>query len=158
MVPTPAGSFQERPLLDRAGNQRIMFMQLDGDLFFGAADELQDRLSAVSRTGIRVFVLRLKRTHSLDATVLHVLEQFARNLQDSGRHLVLCGMRPEMMRVFCSWGLVELLGEDNVFAASTTAVFASARAALARARQLIGDSVDTEGLDIDDDEVNMYEI
>lgn len=154
MVPTPAGNFQERPLLDRAGQERIIFMQLDGDLFFGAADELQDRLSAVSRTGMRVFVLRLKRTHSLDATVLHVLEQFARNLRDSGRYLVLCGVRPEMMAVFRSWGLIEILGENNVFPASTTGVFASARAALARARDLIGNSVDTEGIDMDDEEAD----
>jgi sulfate permease, SulP family len=158
MVPTPAGNFMERPLLDRAGNQRILFMQLDGDLFFGAADELQDRLSAVAQTGMRVFVLRLKRTHSLDATVLHVLEQFAKTLRDSGRYLVLCGVRPELIQVLRAWGLIALLGENNVFEASTDGVFASARAALARARHLIGGSVDIEGLDIDDGGEIMYDI
>ncbi|WP_428938808.1 SulP family inorganic anion transporter [Fontivita pretiosa] len=158
-APGSSGTFLERPLPDRFdGQQKVVFLQLEGDLFFAVADELQDHLTALALTrSVRVVILRLKRTHSIDATVLHVLERFVRDMRDQGRHVVLCGVRPELMRTLRAYGLIDLLGSDNVFEAGP-GVFTSARRAVARARQLGAGSFDISGVDLEDSEEWAYTI
>ena len=158
MLQPPGGPFIECPLHDRAGEKPVVFLQVEGELFFGLADELQDRLAQLFNSPARVVVFRLKRTHSIDTTVLHVLERFVRQMQSRNRHVVLCGLRPELMRVVKAYGLLDLLGRENVFKTGG-GVFASAKQALARARELVGRSIDTESLDVElEKEAVTYEI
>ncbi|MFP4144774.1 MAG: SulP family inorganic anion transporter, partial [Phycisphaeraceae bacterium] len=137
MVRSPHGPFLERPLRRRAGEDKVIFLQVEGDLFFGLADELQDRLTDVAHSDAEVVIIRLKRTHSIDATVLSVLEQFVDQMLDKGGHVLLCGIRPHIHRRLQRFGLVDRLGEENVFSASTGG-FASAKQALDQARKLAG--------------------
>lgn len=154
-----AGSpFIERPVHDRLGQKQVMFLQIEGDLFFGLADELQDRLDQLSAGEVRVVILRLKRTHSIDSTVLRVFEDFARRMRERDRFLVLCGVRPELMQPLRSFGLEDVIGRDNIFPAGL-GVFTSAKQALQRARILVGSSIDIAGMDFDEDgEVWTYHI
>jgi len=154
MVPTPAGPFLERPLGARSGDKAVVFLQMEGDLFFALADELDDRLTALTYSPVRVVILRLKRTHSIDATVLGVLERFARQMQQRGKHVVFCGIRPDLMHRLERFGLVAVIGPDNVFETSY-GIFTSAKAALHRAKQLIHESIDEEGLP-DEDETDNW--
>ena len=150
MVQSTQGPFIERPLRTRSRQRDVVFIQLEGDLFFGLADELRDKLSELSASGVRVVILRLKRTHSIDATVLSVLEAFTHQMHARQAHVILCGIKPELMQCLEGYGVVRQLGQDNVFATGF-GVFASAKQALKRARQLIGESIDIEGFDVDDD-------
>ncbi|MFA7237736.1 MAG: SulP family inorganic anion transporter [Phycisphaeraceae bacterium] len=146
LVHQPGGIYIERPLRDRAGSASVvLFLQLEGDLFFGVADELQERLMQVVLSPVRVMVIRLKRTHSVDSTVLAVIEDVTRKMQARGGHIVLCGVKSELMDVFHRGGLTKLIGVDNVFP-TQFGVFASAKAALRRARELAGCSIDDDAL------------
>ncbi|MFW6060536.1 MAG: SulP family inorganic anion transporter [Phycisphaeraceae bacterium] len=159
MVRSPGGPFVERPLRARTGDKNVIFLQAEGDLFFGVADELQDRLSQIAYSGVHVVILRLKRTHSIDATVFSVLEQFAGEMQARDGHVVLCGIREELYQRMESFGLVDKIGRENVFQ-TRYGVFASAKAALQRARQLVGSSIDLDQdlVDENDTEGWAYEI
>ena len=157
---TPGGQFMERELTDRFGGAQVMFLQVEGDLFFGVADELRDRLSHLSRegSGVKVVVFRLRRTHSIDSTALYVLEQFTRDMHERGGHVILCGVRPELTPVIRNFGLVNLIGQENFFETGL-GVFASARAALERAKQLAGVSIDIKSLSDDlEGEALTYDI
>src|SRR5205085_10434628 len=85
--------FIETPIHDHSGHKRVIFLQLEGELFFGVADELQDRLTALAHSGVRVAIIRLKRAHSIDATVLHVMEKFAQEMHEHDGHVILCGVK-----------------------------------------------------------------
>lgn len=151
----PGGIYIERPLRDRGGSTPlVLFLQLEGDLFFGVADELQERLMQLVRSPVRVVVIRLKRTHSVDSTVMATLEDVTRKMQARGGYLVLCGVKPELMDVFKRYGLMELIGKDNVFPAQF-GVFASAKAALRRARELVGCSIDDDAI-LQDEETERW--
>lgn len=146
---TEAGAMREQPVesdLEHEGDLReVVFLSLEGDLFFGVADELQDRLAEIANSDVRVAILRLKRTHMIDATVLGVLENFAGIMTERGKHVVLCGVRPELMERIEGFGLADKIGRDNIFQ-TRGGVFASARAAQDRARQLLGYSIDAAPL------------
>jgi len=137
MRSTSGGAYEEQPLRDGFGRERVLFLQIEGGLFFGLADELRDRLARVVGSGVQVVVLRLKRTHMVDATILLALEEFVRGMRRQGRSVVLCGIQPELLAMLERFGLVELIGKENVFE-SSPGVFSSARRALARAEEIVG--------------------
>jgi sulfate permease, SulP family len=149
VVHSSGGPFIERPLKDRHGEQPVVFLQVEGDLFFGVADELQDRFADLLKDSPRVVILRLKRTHYIDTTVLGVFEQFARRMSALDRHVILCGLRPDLKQKLDSYGLVKTIGEHNVFETGF-GIFGSAKRAFGRARDLLGSSFDAAGLDMED--------
>jgi SulP family sulfate permease len=157
MVQSASGPFHERPLHDHTGVQRVMFLSVEGDLYFGVADELQDQLTALTHSGMRIVILRLKRTHSIDATVLKVLEQFALDLKSRGGHVILCGVRRELLDVIEAYGLLKIIGKENAFE-TAEGVFTSAKQALQRARELVGGDVELTGLEEHELEEVSYEI
>src|SRR6185436_7167775 len=100
--------------------------------------------------------------HSIDSTVLGVLERFTRQSRAEGGHVILCGLHPELMRVLGAYGLLDMIGRDNVFETGG-GVFTSARRALDRAAQLVGHSIDVSNVEPDEDEDDapeapMYQI
>jgi SulP family sulfate permease len=158
MVESGKGRFLEVPLHDRSGQKQVIFLQIEGELFFGVADELAERLGALAQSNARVVIFRLRRTHSIDSTVLQVMQRFVRQIQSRGGHVILCGLKTELLQPLRAFGLVDLIGADNVFA-QREGVFGAARAALERARRLVGSSIDTVPVEDElDEEPAMYEI
>jgi len=139
MVPTPSGAFVERDLSELSGADDVLLLQLEGDLFFGVADELADRLTGLVEAPVKAVVVRLKRTHVIDATVMTVLERFIHDMHERGGHVVLCGLQPRMLAALTGFGLVEQLGADKVFE-TRQGIFESTTRALARANALIGNA------------------
>jgi SulP family sulfate permease len=133
--------FVERPLLAGSSDRPVVFLQLQGDLFFGQADQLAEQLTDLTHQGVQAVVIRLKRTLSIDSTVLAVLDLFARSMRLGGGHLILCGVLPDVARSLRAYGIVDRIGEDCLFEA-TPGVFASAQRALARARELTHQDLD----------------
>ncbi len=130
----------ERPVRENVASRAVMFLQLEGNLFFATADELEERFNRLSASETKIVILRLKRTHMVDATVMGVFEQFARHMQAKGGQLLLCGVRRRMFERMDEFGLVDAIGRNNVFETSD-GVFASARAAFDRAEVLMGRGV-----------------
>ena len=64
--------------------------------------------------------------------------------------MIFCGLRPELLSALNCFGLTDLIGRDNLFE-TRDGVFGSAKAALNRARQLLGRSIDMHGLDLAND-------
>lgn len=149
VVHPSGGPFIERPLKDRHGDQPVVFLQLEGDLFFGVADELQDRFASLLNDGPRVVILRLKRTHYIDTTVLSVFDQFAREMAAHNRHVILCGLQGELKQKLKAFGLIDVIGEHNIFETGF-GVFGSAKMAFRRAKELLGSSFDAAGIDLTD--------
>ena len=63
----------------------------------------------------RVLVLRVKRARNPDAVGTHLIDGFVRRLHARGVHVILCGVREDLHRVFIRTGLVNLIHRDHVF-------------------------------------------
>lgn len=145
LVQERGGPLLERPLRDRSGREKAMFLQIEGNLFFANADELDDQLASLTQSQVQVVILRLKRTHNVDATVMTVLERFVDRMHDKGGHVLLCGVKQELHDRLQAYGLVDRIGEENVFL-SQTGIFTSAKQAVRRGREIVGSSIDEEDL------------
>jgi SulP family sulfate permease len=124
---------------------RIRLYNLEGEFFFGAAPELAEHLESIAETaksGIRVVVLRMKRARNADAVCARVLDQFIARMHQQKVDVLLCGLRPDLMSVINSSGLLRQLGRDRVFVfEESEAVWSSTLDAVRFAYELIGNDV-----------------
>jgi sulfate permease, SulP family len=99
----PDGVVRDRLPADPPANSFILY-DLEGELFFGAAPELDRCLAAIREqakaAGLSHVVLRLKRVRNPDVVCLERLEHFLRASQQSGITVLLAGVRPDLLEAF----------------------------------------------------------
>ena len=156
VVQGTGGIFVERPIEEvDSPRPRLVFLQVMGDLFFGVAHELEDRLMTIEKQGAQVIILRLKHCHFIDTTALNILERVIEGIHLRGGEVIFCGVHPRVYESLELFGMVKLLGDDKVIPASTGG-FESAKRAIRRGRQLLGYSPSAQ-LPLADD-VGQYAI
>lgn len=77
----------------------VEIFDVQGPFFFGAVEQFKDRVFRTIRADIKYVLLRLRLVPALDASGLHVLEDFQRYCHDRGITLLLCGVQPQPMKV-----------------------------------------------------------
>jgi SulP family sulfate permease len=132
-----AGHWTERPLDGETGRWPITVLQIEGDLFFGVAEELLERLEAVASRGARAIVIRLRGTHAVDGAAAAALARFALGFRARGGLLLLCGLRPELRASIEGSGLGGVLGEEAIYDQAERP-FAALESALQMARAHVG--------------------
>lgn len=120
----------------------IKVLHVQGNLFFGAANELRDAIDdAMQDSGAKVLVLRLKRTQGMDLTTASVLLAAARGMERRGQHLLLVGVLPRAMELLVRTGIADELGHEGLFP-SQSGWFAAMDQGLRRAVELAETPVD----------------
>ncbi len=116
---------------------QISIIHVEGELFFGAADLFQNEVRRQAEDeNIRVFILRMKNARHLDASTVMALDALLDYLRQTQRYLVISGCNPDVVRVLRNSGLLERLGEENIFPVEPNPTL-STRRALLRARELL---------------------
>jgi sulfate permease, SulP family len=97
----------------------MMLYDLEGELFFGAAPELDRCFEHLRRRAeeedIRFIVLRLKRTRNPDMVPLERFDHFLHDMKASGVTVLLCGVRPAFAKAMANLRFHEWLPADRVF-------------------------------------------
>jgi sulfate permease, SulP family len=142
MVEDGRGGLLEEPL-DESSSEEIVAIDLQGELFFAAADVLEARLVAILEGGTRFMVLRLAQSYNLDYTCTEVLANIAKIARSLDGCLILSGVRPGTYGTLERAGLLAVIGAENVFPIESEVLGSTVRA-LRRARSL-RDERDLEG-------------
>jgi sulfate permease, SulP family len=125
--------------------ERIRLYSLEGELFFGAAPELEQHLETIAvdaEASARVVVLRVKRARNPDAVCMSLIDRFIDRMQAAEVTVLFCGVRPDLMKVIETSGLARRLGLDRVFVFQETGEFwTSTLEAVRFAYEIIGDDV-----------------
>jgi len=127
--------FEEVPF-NRAAPEPVAIINLEGDLHFAAAEDLDYELLQALKPETRVVVLRMKRLRAVGSSAMAMLDHFHALLNARGIHLVVCGIEEEMSKVLTGSGLRKLIGEQNIFYADNR-IFQSTELALARAMGIV---------------------
>ena len=91
----------------------VAIFRIHGPFLFGASDKLsvvEDLLDDLPQ----IVVIRLRNMTAIDATGLHALENLADRLHQSGRQLILCGMRDQPARLMHQAKFHEHIGAENI--------------------------------------------
>ncbi|MUM19061.1 SulP family inorganic anion transporter [Mycobacterium sp. CBMA271] len=97
----------------------VVIYDLEGELFFGAAPELDHYLETLEARirdeNLKVVVLRLKRVRHPDVVCIERLEHFIRGQQGRGVTVLLAGVRPDSLALLQNVGFTHWLSADQVF-------------------------------------------
>ena len=116
---------------------RVAIVHLDGDLYFGSASDLQDKLRLVrEHTDATAYVLRLKHVNVVDISAFEVVESFVEQARACGKVVLFCGVSAPMARFLRKTGLTACVGEANVLPAEDT-LYASTNKAYEQAVRLV---------------------
>ncbi|HLN30327.1 MAG TPA: SulP family inorganic anion transporter [Gemmataceae bacterium] len=136
---TGDGQVRERAPSDlRCG--RMLLYDLEGELSFGAAPELEAHLASIeqrAKENIRVVVLFLKRARNPDAVCLNLLADFQRRLQARKVTLILCGVRADLAKALHNTRLDAEIGEQYIIP-ETGGTGMSTQYAVLRAYRILG--------------------
>jgi SulP family sulfate permease len=119
LVVDDEGVVRERSLDDPPCSAFILF-DLEGELFFGAAPELERNLAALTQRAqaerIEHLVLRVKRVRDPDVVCLEQFEHFLKHTEALGITVLLAGVRPDLLEAFKRLRFDQWLPEERIFA------------------------------------------
>lgn len=93
---------EEQPARSRYLRQvpdNVEIFDVQGPFFFGAVEQFKDMVFKTLEHDIDYVLLRLRLVPALDATGMHVLEDFLDHCRHHGITLLLCGVQPQPMDV-----------------------------------------------------------
>ena len=143
LVVSPERVVRGRLPTDPPCTATILF-DLEGEFFFGAAPELDRHLDELRRRafvdGIRVIVLRLKRTRNPDAVCLERIEHFLHEAEAVGITVLLAGVRPEFLAAINRLGFPAWYPADHVFPEAGDDPDSATLQAVRRAYEIAGEA------------------
>jgi len=107
-------SGEERPINKFAVPAGVEVYEVDGPLFFGAANQL-DEVERAIREKPKVRILRLRDVPIIDSTGMHALKSFCHRCKSSNIPLIITGLHVQPLNEMVKNNLYELVGEENVF-------------------------------------------
>ena len=120
IVPTADGGFEEQAAPVRLSSDEVTALHAHGNAFFAAIARFEALLPAVEGTSNAVVIFGLRGRESITTSGIIMLERYARKLQAGGNKLMLIGVEPRVRREFDRTGVTSLLGEENIFASSSS--------------------------------------
>jgi SulP family sulfate permease len=125
----------EHPSLPRTLPPGVFVYDIQGPLFFGAAEKATSTLGQIAGRA-RVMILQMDRVPAMDASGLVALESALEALRHHKTLAILSGLRPQPRRVLANAGVLEREGrllireriEDAIDAAEAHAAATAAKA------------------------------
>lgn len=141
LIVAPDGVVRERHA-DEAPDPRVLILDLEGELFFGAAPELErtlgEGLRLAGARGARTLVLRLRRARNPDIVAVEVIETFLRTAEVQGYTVLLAGVRADLLGLLRRSAKPHAVPGERIFAEDGeihSATLRAIRAALLQAGQ-----------------------
>jgi SulP family sulfate permease len=118
LIVTPERVIRERlPQEERSGP--LLIYDLEGELFFGAAPELERYLAKILEeaelSGIRHVVVRFRRARNPDAGAIEHLERFLRDAKNHGITVLLAGVRADFVKIIQNVGMNKWFPAEQIF-------------------------------------------
>jgi SulP family sulfate permease len=119
-VPVDGGWPVERPAPSQLESNRVTVLFVYGNLFYAAASTLEDNLPAVNDARRAVVILLIRGYEDIGSTVNEVLRRYTEALQANSGKLILAGVAPGLRDQLQRTGMLDLIGQENVFLATET--------------------------------------
>jgi SulP family sulfate permease len=92
----------------------VVVYEINGPLFFGAAERFRNVLGEISENP-RALVVRMRHVPAMDSTGIHALRELTRRSMHDRTVVILSEVSPQPRTVLVSSGLLDEVGPDNVF-------------------------------------------
>jgi len=140
----------------------LLIYDLEGELFFGAAPEIDRYLGEIlvetETTGIKFVVLRLRRTRNPDVVVVEHLDHFLRDAQRQEVTVLLAGLNADLVTILRNVRVTSWFPADRLFPEEGE-IFSATLKAVRYAQHLASENVRPEGssaIPADENEPSYY--
>jgi sulfate permease, SulP family len=119
---------------------RLRIYSFEGEMFFGASPEFEKLLEQIEQEigpNTKALILRLRYARNPDAVCLNLLLHFVEVMKSRGITVLLTGVRGGMVKALTNVGIIELVGQENVFLEEPK-LWSSTFEAVSRAYKMIG--------------------
>lgn len=103
---------ETRDISDIEIPQRVEIFEIYGTLFFGVVEQFKEALRIVVEKP-KVVILRMRNLTMLDASGLHSLEEFHRNLEEQNCKLIFSAVSKQPLELIQKSGFAEKVGKEN---------------------------------------------
>jgi SulP family sulfate permease len=103
------------PDLDEPLPRGVLLYEIQGPMFFGAAQKALSALRAVDPRRVRVIVLDLEHVPAMDATAIVGLESLVARLNDAKVKVILVGIQAQPLRALSRAGWRNRKGKLRIF-------------------------------------------
>ncbi len=118
LVVAPERVVRERVPGDPTDPSTLIY-DFEGELFFGAAPELEryldDLAARIRNDNIKYLVLRVKRARHPDAVVIQRIDKFVRDVTDRGVVVLLAGVQADLRTLLTNVGFDDWFPSERVF-------------------------------------------
>ncbi len=111
---------------DLPTSPHVMAMRFDGSLYFANVSYFEDAVleALAERPSTRAVLIVGDAINQLDASGEEIIHHLVERLRASGVTLVFSGLKRQVIDVMRQTGLIEVVGEDNIFATESQAITA----------------------------------
>jgi SulP family sulfate permease len=96
----------------------LLIYRFDAPLFFANVSVMTDELSDLAATATPPYawiLIDAESIHDMDTTAVQGLQELVEDLGDAGITLAFARLRNAVRRIMDSAGLIEVIGEDNIY-------------------------------------------
>ena len=122
----------------------MIILDLEGELFFGAAPDLDryfDELRQKIDAGVRIIILRVKRTRNPDMVCMERFQHFLRDMEQKAVTVLLCGVRADFDQAMKNLHFYDWLPAEQIFRENAGLPGSATAAAVRYAYDLLGDDM-----------------
>ncbi|MED3981785.1 SulP family inorganic anion transporter [Priestia megaterium] len=100
---------------ENAHKNELMEYTMQGSLFFGSAEVLEDSFDNIAEAKPKVLLLRMSQVSFIDTSGEALLSKVVERLKDSHSQVVISGLQHQPKEMLKSTGLYDKIGEKNIF-------------------------------------------
>lgn len=102
-------------------NHRILLYEINGPLFFGAANTFLDVMNQI-QSNANIIIFQMKAVPNMDATALNALKQIYKRCREKHIFILYSEVNEQPMKLLRSSGLLASIGEDRFFTSTKEAI------------------------------------
>src|SRR5665213_3581542 len=91
----------------------VSLLRIHGPFLFGTTEKLVEATANLESFN-PIVILRLRNMSAVDATGIHAIETFGKQLRDSGRTLILCGAMEQPSKLLQGAHFLDRVGRENI--------------------------------------------
>ena len=109
------GRLEERPVREKLASNEIAIMQLRGNIYFASVYSFDEFLPDPSGARNSVVIMRERDRDTVNLTAIEWLEKHAKAYREQGNRMMFSGLSEDTVQLYRELGVLEEIGEENVF-------------------------------------------
>jgi SulP family sulfate permease len=113
------GRYQERELPAEFPSNKCTVVEVKGLDYFAVAYLIEEKMPSIDKTTCAVIILNLHDKKYLGTNVLVWMKEFSQKMQESNNLLMLAEVEESMKKQLERTGVIEKIGDENIFMANS---------------------------------------